>query len=123
MDTELSLNSLDTRLKTVEGKLSIQQQGTSSSEPLTNGQNNGQNGSGGYWGGGDNSIPFATTTKLYTGPVLGGRKTKYHKKHQKNRNNYSRKSKRGVKSRIKNFFGLKGGNTKRGGESTLLHNR
>jgi len=61
-----------------------------------------------------------TTAKLYTGPVLGGRKTKYHKKHQKNRNNYSRKSKRGVKSKIKNFFGLKGGNTKRGGGGTTI---
>lgn len=63
---------------------------------------------GGLFGGsGGDFIPEATTTKLYTGPVMGGRgRTRRHKN---KRHSYSRKNKKGLKNRIKNMFGFRGG--------------
>lgn len=93
----LTLESIDERLRSVEEKVN----NTSTEEKVNN------TSTGGFFGGADDSfIPVETTTKLYTGPVLGGKRTRRHKN---KRHTFSRKSKKGLKNRIKKFFGLKGG--------------
>lgn len=76
---------------------------------------------GGFFGGEADGgyAPLETTTKLYTGPVLGGRRTRRHKK---KRHSYSRKSTKGLKNKLKRLFGFKGGNSKphsSGGSTTV----
>ena len=67
------------------------------------------NTNGGFFGGsGDSFIANDTTTKLYTGPVLGG-KGKKTRRHKNKRHSYSRKSKKGLKNKFKRMFGFKGG--------------
>lgn len=103
---EERVNGIDKRLSDVEAKVLTNTQSTN--ETATTPPSDSSTAyTGGFFGGADDSfIPVETTTKLYTGPVLGGKRTRRHKN---KRHTFSRKSKKGLKNRIKKFFGLKGG--------------
>ena len=107
--SELTLDNIDTRLKVVEEKVNSLTPNVAPATPPV------PQPTGGFFGGADDSfIANETTTKLYTGPVLGG-KGKKTRRHKNKRHSYSRKSKKGLKNKLKRMFGFKGGE----GEPTL----
>lgn len=95
LSLEQKVSTLENRVDQIENSLNSGPAGQT--EPSSTG--------GGF--GGD-FIPAEGVSKLYTGPVLGGKKTRRHKN---KRHSYSRKSKKGLKNRLKRLFGFKGGNS------------
>ena len=102
------MEQLETRLTKVENRLTDVEAKLPQPTSLTNSVTNSVPTSGGFFGGsGGGVIPNTFETGLYTGPVMGGqRRTRRHKN---KRHSYSRKNKKGLKKRIKNMFGFRGG--------------
>ena len=100
--TEVTEQGLQQPVKTVEERITELESRVTAIEPPKQ---------GGFFGGADDSfIPLETTTKLYSGPVMGGKRTRRHKN---KRHSYSRKSKKGnLKNKLKRLFGFKGGEGK-----------